>query len=53
MKKLVALVALIALPAVAQEKGNATVASYVLKVEAPPAKKGQKSVAKVKITPAT
>src|SRR3954453_1536578 len=27
-------------------------ASYVLKVEAPPAKKGQKSVAKVKITPA-
>jgi len=50
MRKLVALVALFALPAVAQEGGVR--ASYVLKVETPPAKKGQKSVAKVKITPA-
>src|SRR6516165_10458996 len=55
MKKLVAFVALSlpALAAVAQPQGErATTASYVLKVEAPPAKKGQKAVAKVKITPA-
>jgi hypothetical protein len=51
MRKLVALVALFALPAVAQEGGVR--ASYVLKVEAPPAKKGQKSVAKIQITPAS
>jgi hypothetical protein len=55
MKKLVALVALFALPlcdlAVAQEGGVR--ASYVLKVDAPPAKKGQKSVAKIQITPAS
>lgn len=39
--------------AVAQQQGErATMASYVLKVEAPPAKKGQKAVAKVRITPA-
>src|SRR6476620_3560632 len=49
MKKLVALATLVALTALAQPS---TTASYVLKVEAPPAKKGQKSVAKVKITPA-
>ena len=55
MKKLVAFVALSlpALAAVAQPQGErATTASYVLKVEAPPAKKGQKADAKVKITPA-
>ncbi|HEX9101357.1 MAG TPA: hypothetical protein VF997_04100 [Polyangia bacterium] len=40
------------LPALAQQQGErATTSSYVLKVEAPPAKKGQKAVAKVKITP--
>ena len=53
MRKLVAVVALFALPAaaaLAQEGGVR--ASYVLKVESPPTKKGQKSVAKVKITPA-
>jgi hypothetical protein len=55
MKKLVAIslfFALPALPALAQQGERATMASYVLKVEAPPAKKGQKAVAKVKITPA-
>ena len=56
MKKLVALVAITAAPAVfAQGQPHnppPAGASYVLKVEAPPAKKGQKSVAKVKITPA-
>jgi hypothetical protein len=36
----------------ARAQENATLSSYVLKVEAPPAKKGQKAVAKVKITPA-
>jgi hypothetical protein len=30
---------------------GAAVSSYVLKVDAPPAKKGQKAVAKIKITP--
>ncbi len=49
MKKLVVLAALMAFPAFAQEKGTPN--GYVLKVEAPPAKKGQKAVAKVKITP--
>ncbi len=40
--------------AVAQQQGErATMASYVLKVDAPPAKKGQKAVAKVRITPAS
>jgi hypothetical protein len=52
MKKLVALVALVSLPALAQQQGErSTMSSYLLKVEAPPAKKGQKSVAKIRITP--
>ena len=55
MKKLLALVAVTVAPAVfAQGQPHnppAAEAGYVLKVEAPPAKKGQKSVAKVKITP--
>jgi hypothetical protein len=54
MKKLVAVVALFAVPALAlaQQQGErATLSSYVLKVEAPPAKKGQKSIAKIHITP--
>lgn len=55
MKKLVAIAALVSVPgltALAQQQGErATMSSYVLKVEAPPAKKGQKAVAKVKITP--
>ncbi|HEY1585411.1 MAG TPA: hypothetical protein VGH63_06950, partial [Polyangia bacterium] len=52
MKKLVALVALVSLPALAQQQGErSTTSSYLLKVEAPPAKKGQKSVAKIRITP--
>ncbi len=60
MKKLVAIAAVLspsllyhgALTAFAQQQGErATMAAYVLKVEAPPAKKGQKAVAKVKITP--
>jgi hypothetical protein len=53
MKKLVAAVALSAVAALAsaQEKRGGAVDSYVLKVEAPPAKKGQKSVAKIRITP--
>jgi hypothetical protein len=53
MKKLVALFALFSLaclPLVARADQAAT--GYTLKVEAPPAKKGQKSVAKIKITPA-
>src|SRR5579864_5114581 len=49
MKKLVAIVAFLALPAFADE--GAAVSSYVLKVDAPPAKKGQKAIAKIKITP--
>ncbi len=52
MKKLVALFAffsLASLPLVAGADQAAT--AYTLKVEAPPAKKGQKSVAKIKITP--
>jgi len=53
MKKLVAFSLFLAVPALAQQQGErATMASYVLKVEAPPAKKGQKAIAKVKITPA-
>jgi hypothetical protein len=51
MRKLVALVALFASPVVLAQE-NAALSSYVLKVDAPPAKKGQKSVAKIKITPA-
>jgi hypothetical protein len=51
MKKVVALVALFSLSALAQEKRGGAVESYVLKVEAPPAKKGQKSIAKIHITP--
>jgi hypothetical protein len=45
MKKLVAIVALIAAPAFADDT------AYKVSVEAAPAKKGQKAVAKVKITP--
>jgi len=54
MKKLVAIsLFFAAAPVLAQQQGErAAMASYVLKVEAPPAKKGQKAVAKVKITPA-
>ena len=54
MKKLVVAFVALSIPAiaVAQQGERATMASYVLKVEAPPAKKGQKAVAKVKITPA-
>ena len=51
MKKLLAVFVLAMPLSVAAQEGS-TQASYVLKVEAPPAKKGQKSVAKVKITPA-
>ena len=55
MKKLVMLVAVAVAPAVfAQGQPHnppPTEAAYVLKVETPPAKKGQKAVAKVKITP--
>ena len=53
MKKLVAIVALstVGVLAYAQEKQGGAMAGYTLKVEAPPAKKGQKAVAKVKITP--
>jgi hypothetical protein len=54
MSKLVLIVAGLGVPllvgaALAQE--NSTVSSYVLKVDAPPAKKGQKAVAKIRITP--
>lgn len=49
MKKLVAAVALFALPALPAFAQQNT--GFTLKVEAPPAKKGQKAVAKVKITP--
>jgi hypothetical protein len=63
MNKLVAVVALALAPvAIAQVAPGRqpnqpppygrTNASYVLKVEAPPAKKGQKALAKLKITPA-
>ncbi|MCA1664900.1 MAG: hypothetical protein LC659_11610 [Myxococcales bacterium] len=53
MKKLVAIVALFSLPALAQQQGErAAMASYVLKVDTAPAKKGQKAVAKIHITPA-
>jgi hypothetical protein len=55
MKKLVGVIALSLAPAVfAQGQPHnppPTEAAYVLKVETSPAKKGQKSVAKVKITP--
>ena len=52
MKKLVVILPFFAVPALAQSQAErATMSSYVLKVEAPPAKKGQKAVAKVKITP--
>jgi hypothetical protein len=47
MKKLVAVVALFALPALADE------GAFKLSVEAAPVKKGQRAVAKVKITPGT
>jgi len=53
MKKLVVILPFFAVPALAQSQAErATMSSYVLKVEAPPAKKGQKAVAKVRITPA-
>src|SRR4051812_45783802 len=55
MRKLVALVAFAVAPAVlAQGQPHnppSAEASYLLKVETPPAKKGQKSVAKIRITP--
>ncbi len=60
MKKLEMIVAglafgglvLVAAPVLAQQQGErATASAYVLKVEAPPAKKGQKAVAKIHITP--
>lgn len=56
MKKLVAIVALSTVGVLAYAQGQPhnpppADAAYVLKVEAVPAKKGQKSVAKVKITP--
>ena len=60
MMKVVAIAALGSIPlllaaaplARAQSQAErATMSSYVLKVDAPPAKKGQKAVAKVKITP--
>ncbi len=49
MKKLFAVVALFALPAL--PAGAQQNSGFKLTVEAPPAKKGQKAVAKVKITP--
>jgi hypothetical protein len=56
MKKLVAIVAFAVAPAaLAQGQPHnppPAGAAYVLKVDAPPAKKGQKTVANVKITPA-
>ncbi|HEY2745990.1 MAG TPA: hypothetical protein VGL86_15245 [Polyangia bacterium] len=56
MKKLVAVLAVFVAPAVlAQGQPHnppPAGAAYVLKVDAPPAKKGQKAVAKVHITPA-
>jgi hypothetical protein len=53
MQKLVAVVAVFAIPAVAgaQDHNSATVAGYVLKIDAPAAKAGQKAVARVHITP--
>jgi hypothetical protein len=54
MKKLVALATLFAVPAFAQGQAHnppPADAAYVLKVEAPLTKKGQKSVAKIRITP--
>lgn len=53
MQKVAALVAVFALPAVAvaQDHNAAAPTGFVLKVDAPAAKVGQKSVAKVKITP--
>lgn len=55
MKKLLALIAVSVAPAaLAQGQPHnppPTEAAYVLKVDAPPAKKGQKSVAKVHIKP--
>lgn len=52
MTKLVAVVALM-LPSLVLAQGaeRSTIDSYVLKVDAPPAKKGQKAIAKIKITP--
>ena len=52
MKKLVAGLALVSVPLMSFAALAQQPAAYVLKVDAPPAKKGQKSVAKVKITPA-
>jgi hypothetical protein len=52
MKKLVALTAVFLMSPVAFAQAPAPVeAAYVLKVEAPAAKKGQKAVAKIRITP--
>lgn len=55
MKKLVAVATVAGMAigaAFASAQENSTLSSYVLKVDAPPAKKGQKAVAKIKITPA-
>ena len=61
MKKLVGIIvvglafgepSLVASSAFAQQQGErGTMSAYVLKVDAPPAKKGQKAVAKIHITP--
>lgn len=56
MKKLVAAFALFAAPLVAgpafaQAGPQPATASYALKIDAPPAKKGQRAVARIKITP--
>jgi hypothetical protein len=51
MKKLLRIFAVILPLSLAASVGAQVQQSYVLKVEAPPAKKGQKSVAKIRITP--
>lgn len=55
MKKLVAVLSLFAAPVAfaqgAPHNPPPVTAAYALKVDAPPAKKGQKAVAKIKITP--
>jgi hypothetical protein len=55
MQKLVAIASVLTvsagISAIAGAQGPVTVASYVLKVDAPPAKKGEKAVAKIHITP--
>ena len=51
MQKVVALVAVLTIPVLASGTASADETSYVLKVDVQPAKKGQKAVAKVHITP--